>query len=122
MPMLDYFPTLPIVISGYGTFDFSQSYVSMEGTDNIMAALEHRDRICKITLRNPLDFVLDKFVAMMRESFPALTELELESDDSYTITPLDSFLGAPRLCSLRLYGRYQTSFPLPTTLSISTSA
>jgi hypothetical protein len=104
MAMLDYFPTLPIVISGYGTFDFSQSYVSMEGTDNIMAALEHRDRICKITLRNPLDFVLDKFVAMMRESFPALTELELESDDSYTITPLDSFLGAPRLCSLRLYG------------------
>jgi len=104
MAMLDYFPTLPIVISGYGIFDFSQSRVTMEGTDNIMAALEHRSRIRQITLMNPLDFVLDRFIAMMRESFPALTELELELNDRYTIIPLDSFSGAPHLRSLRLYG------------------
>jgi hypothetical protein len=41
---------------------------------------------------------------MMREPYPALTELEIEVDDSYTIIPLDSFSGAPHLRSLRLYG------------------
>jgi hypothetical protein len=98
MAMLDYFPTLPIV-------NFAQShYVTMEGTDKIIAALEHRDRIRRITLRNPSHIVLDRFIAMMRESFPALTELELELDDDSYIVPLDSFSGAPRLCSLRLYG------------------
>ena len=103
MALLDYFPTLPIVISAYGTFGFAQPRATMEGTNKIIAALGHRDRVRQITLRNPSQLVLNSFVAMMRDSFPALTELELEFDE-YTAVPLDSFSGAPRLCSLRLYG------------------
>jgi len=75
----------------------------MEGTDNIVAALEHRDRICKITLNNPPRSLLNMFTELMQESLPALAELELELDDQSTILPLDSFSCAPRLQSIRFY-------------------
>jgi hypothetical protein len=67
---LDAWPALPIVISGYR--------VSSTGIDNIIAALEHHDRVCKIKLRfavrEPEEIVLS-----MEETFPILTDLDLST-------------------------------------------
>jgi hypothetical protein len=78
------------------------------GVDNIIAALEHNDRVCEIELHylsNPeLERVMDS--AAMQKSFPELADLHLgmnEHDESPPILP-DSSLGgtAPRLRSLQL--------------------
>ena len=100
MAMLDSFPTLPIVL--LSIYD-SQRRVLREWV-NINTALERRDRIRKITLMNPDHFEWDIFTAMMRESYPALTELELRFDYPYPTVPLSPLSGAPHLRSLRLYG------------------
>ena len=76
----------------------------MEGADNIVAALEHHDRICQITLRNPPRSLLQMFTELMQESFPALTELEIGSEDQSTTLPLDLFSGAPHLRSICFQG------------------
>jgi len=75
--------------------------------DNIIAALEHNDRICQIGLGcSKLEYVTDS--AAMQKSFPELTDLHLlifVDDRPAPILP-DSFLGgtAPRLRSLKLSG------------------
>ncbi|KAI0290798.1 hypothetical protein BC826DRAFT_970259 [Russula brevipes] len=100
--MLDIWPALPIVIYGDTT--------SREGADNIVAALEHRDRVCRIILVTTLNF--DRFAAAMNEPFPELTTLILDG----LVLP-DSFLGgfAPRLRTLYSNG---ISYPaLPKLLS-----
>jgi len=90
--MLDVWPTLPIVI--------------MEDADDIITALLHRDRVCQINLRFLPLSLLDKFIPMMQESFPMLTQLRLSSSNEFAAVVLpDSFLGgfAPRLQELDLY-------------------
>jgi hypothetical protein len=106
--MLDIWPALPIVIQ---YFSFPRSSV-----DNIFAALEHRNRVHSITLyTSDRTSELEKAVAMMQDSFPVLTDLQLDlhSDDKIDETALvipDSFLGgsAPCLRGLTLGGM---SFP-----------
>jgi hypothetical protein len=72
------------------------------GVDNIIAALEHNDRVCQIELQylKQLEYVTNS--PAMQKPFPELTDLRLGIRDE----PLpDSFLGgtAPRLRSLYLY-------------------
>ena len=86
--MLDVWPLLPIVIV---------SHDKKWGVDNIIAALEHNDRICELYL---FGSQMEKIFAAMQRSFPALTRLRLYKI-ALVVSP--SFLGAsaPRLRSLR---------------------
>jgi hypothetical protein len=75
--------------------------------DNVVVALEHNDRICKIHLCHTLSLGFEKAVAAMQQPFPELTCLELWLDDKTAalVVPA-SFLGgsAPQLQSLSLHG------------------
>jgi F-box-like len=106
--MLDIWPALPIMISNLNDFD-PESWV--EGADNIIAALERKERICNIGLGDVPSWLLERFAAVMQGPFPSLTSLLLWSNnDTVPVLP-DSFLNgrAPRLRSLQLDN---TSFPM----------
>ena len=112
--MLGIWPDLPIVIDDGLLSRLLLGLPRKEHTDNIVAALEHRDRVCQITFANlPLP-LYRIFAPRMRESFPALTrlyfDLELDSELESPVLPLHSFLGgsAPHLRSLTL-----GSIPIP---------
>jgi len=98
--MLDIWPAIPIVIWK------SRDPISLEeGADNIIAALEHPDRVCEIRLGNIPSSILESFAAVMQEPFLALTSLELLLDDKWDPPVLpESFLGGsvPRLLFLDL--------------------
>jgi len=100
--MLDIWPPLPIVISGHS--------FSVWGVDNILAAPEHNNRVCQIELWLVTNSPSGKLLAAMEKPFPALTSLELFSEDETVPVDPDSFLGgsAPRLQSLSL-----TRIPFP---------
>ena len=92
--MLDVWPALPLYI---------QCVFFAESVDNIIAVLEHSDRVCRIDLVfKGLD--LDKLSAAMQVPFPELTKLWLSSNGETVSALPDSFLGgsAPRLETLWL--------------------
>ena len=93
---VDVWPRFPIVISGNDNEEW--------GVDNIIAALEHNDRVCGVELWNVQSSQMEKVLAAMQEPFPALTYLDLVSKDKTGPVIPDSFLGgsAPRLRSLSL--------------------
>jgi hypothetical protein len=100
--MLHVWPPLPIVISG--DFRFSGG---KPGFDNIIATLEHNNRICEIRLNYPSNPQMEMAVAAMWQPFPALTTLDLQLPDGREPIVLpDSFLGgfAPHLQKLVLGG------------------
>ena len=88
----------------------------MSGVDNIIAALEQRDRVCDITL-NVSGWMMDAIVPAMLGQFPALKSIVLDVGDSAMVVVPSSFLGgsAPQPQWLTLYA---IPFPaLPTLLS-----
>jgi len=95
--MLDIWPALPIVISSNG----------FHGADNITAALECNDRVCKIDLGGDLASLLSRSAAAIEKPFPALLSMGLHSSWHYKQVPAlsGSFLGgfAPRLRSIWLH-------------------
>jgi len=99
---LDIWPVLPIVIVA----DYMGSNFKEDAT-NVIAALRHHSRVCKIFYLNRQfqDSLLKEFAAI-DEPFPALTSLELFSYTQNVPVLPDSFLGgsAPRLRSLYLEG------------------
>ncbi|KAF8502626.1 hypothetical protein F5888DRAFT_1109167 [Russula emetica] len=110
---LHIWPPLPLIIHDIDPIfddEFEPSSV-----DNIIAALEHNDRVCQIRLdfysSSQLEYVTDS--TAMHKPFPELTDFRLKGRFAYNgsgpILP-DSFLGgtAPRLRSLDLY---DVSFP-----------
>ena len=113
--MLGVWPALPIVIT-----DDSDS---MESVDDIIAALEQRDRVCQITLEDIPRWKMGVFVPAMLGPFPALQGITFEASDvdsSIVVVP-DSFLGgsAPQLEWFTFHG---FPFPaLPTLLSSTTN-
>jgi hypothetical protein len=105
---LNIWPALPIAIQdGRGGASRGRG-----GIDNVIAALEHHDRVCRIDLSDIPVLVLKKFAAAMKGPFPALTSLELHSGNKAPALP-DSFLGgsAPRLQMLVLWGIPFTAIP-----------
>ena len=104
---LDIWPPLPISICGY---NFHKKGGEV---DNIVAALEHRDRVCKINLWDVTGSELELYLPVMGEPFSALTSLQLRRIN-YEVAEMarfpDSFLGgfAPLLQTLTLNG-----IPLP---------
>jgi hypothetical protein len=92
-------PTFPIVI------DESRSRLPLSGA-NIIAALEHHDRVSEIYL-NTSSTVLKRLYRVMKKPYPVLTHLRLHISNSKSAPVLrDSFLGgsAPRLEYLYLEG------------------
>jgi hypothetical protein len=104
MDTLDAWPPFPLIIRDVDNI-FDDESLSV---DNIIAALEHNDRVCQIQLNcfssSELEHVTDS--AAMLKPFPELSYLRLETylyDRPGPILP-NSFLGgtAPRLRSLKL--------------------
>jgi len=102
--LLDIWPALPIEIY---PFHQSTNQGMLKVTENVITALEHRDRVSDITVhhfRVP-GRKLKRFLEMMQYPFPALTYLELWEwlDEEAAVIP-DSFLGgsAPLLQTLQL--------------------
>ena len=89
---LDIWPPLPLIIDGCPVW--------MESADNINAALEHNDRVCRISLNcEHLEYV----AAAIHKPFPRLTKLVIITN--YAPILPDSFLGgtAPRLREILLH-------------------
>ena len=93
---LDCWPPLPIVIYGWKH--------EMLRVSDIVAAFEQNDRVCQVLLWDISSSLLERVLALMQQSFPALTSLRLSSDDNEAPALSDSFLGgsAPRLQYLQL--------------------
>ena len=117
--ILDIWPPLPLIICDVDhILDDGPSSV-----DNIIAALEHNDRVCQIKLNfftsSELEYVMD---SVADKPFPELTDLHLGifKDDRPGPILLDSFLGgtAPRLQSIHLE---DVSFPGLPKLLLSTT-
>jgi F-box-like len=100
---LDIWPPLPLIIQELNDFFFDDT----PSEDNIIAALEHNDRVCQIDLscltRSKLEYVTDS--AAMHKPIPELTDLHLSGFRRDSILP-DSFLGGttPRLRLLIFWG------------------
>ncbi|KAI0282417.1 hypothetical protein BC826DRAFT_1064926 [Russula brevipes] len=116
--MLDIWPVLPIVIDGLWI-----QALPLHDTDDLIAALKYRDRICKITFSifsNPLS---ERFTATVMEPFPELKYLALWSFDrvrSAPILPESVFGGSvPRLQALSFL---HISTPFPTLQKLLLSA
>ena len=96
---LDVWPNLPIVVENHILFE-------NQGVDNIVAALEHNDRICE-TLLTPIPSPqLGRILTAMQQPFPALKFLWLgfmDENEAAQVEP-DLFLGgsAPHLQTLHL--------------------
>ena len=82
-----------------------------EGMENIITALEHRDRISGIHFTNVNGSALRKLASVMNELHPLLTDIHIESTDGWVPALPETFLGgsAPHLRSFVLSG-----IPFPT--------
>jgi len=111
---LEIWPELPIVV-------VAEDVKSKEDVTNIIGALGHHNRVCRIYYSNwqHQDLLLEEFAAI-DEPFPALTSLNLISYGRNVPVLPDSFLGgsAPRLRSLCLYG---VAYPSIGNLLLSTT-
>jgi hypothetical protein len=109
---LDYWPTFPIIIRSTLTSTVFTLY-DHENGENIVAALEQRDRVCKVELKNLTSYLLNSFTEVMQEPFPALTGIFLSSHiDAEPVLP-DKFLGrsAPNLQYFDLDGISFSALP-----------
>jgi hypothetical protein len=108
---LDVWPLLPIIIW--------VQRPQIWDADNIVAVLEHNERICELTLLDILRSQAEKVLAAMQQPFPALTSVWLRFKPSPIISVL--FLGgsAP---SLRMFALDGIPFPgLPKLLLSATN-
>ena len=98
---LDIWPPFPIAITSVNPYR-----VGARGEENIIAALEQRDRVCEITLFGLKSAELERFAAVMEEPLPTLTHLILLSFDRMSAMLPRTFLGgsAPSLRLLALQG------------------
>jgi len=100
--LLDIWPPFPIAVS----LPYTSSVVDENGVENIIAALECRDRISDILIDDIRGPQLEKLFTVLHEPFPVLTRFLLEStDESVPVLP-ETFLGgsAPRLQTFWLTG------------------
>jgi hypothetical protein len=99
---LDVWPALPLIVHS----------VSEASVDDVIAELEHSDRICQITLDCHTSLEIEKLWTAMRVPFPELAALYLRGPSIGPALP-DSFLGgsAPRLRFLCLHAIPFPAFP-----------
>lgn len=106
---LHIWPPLPITVH-YSPKDEDDH---AEGVENVIAALEHRDRIFRIDFDGLSASILERFAAAMQEPLPALTHLCLLPYDMMAPVLPAAFLGgsAPALQSLILDGIAYRALP-----------
>ena len=105
---IDAWPPLPILVTGSGFREEEW------GVDNILAALEHNDRIRELVFYGFPRSDVDKVLAAMHQPFPALTYLRLESRVETLPVDHSSFLGGsapPQLQHLALSSISFTGVP-----------
>jgi hypothetical protein len=96
---LGIWPLLPINITAYNLKQWGK-----QGEDNIIAALEHNDRICQLYFFSIPSSQMGRILEAMQQPFPELTYLRLGLEDKTTLVVPASFLdgSAPRLQRLIL--------------------
>jgi hypothetical protein len=101
---LDCWPALPIVLQyAYGPLTLPVD------EDNVIAALEHPDRICAMDLTVTTS-LLEKLTILAQKRFPVLEYLGLEGEPENKPILLNKFLIGP--CpSLRILQVYRVAFP-----------
>ena len=104
--MLDLWPPFPLAIASFPNI----GNYRIKNVDNIVAVLEHRNRVCRINISEISSLDLERVLAAMQEPFPELTSLALLPNDTMMAVLPNSFLGGstPRLRFLTLRG---ISFP-----------
>ena len=88
--------------------------VDKNDLENVIAALECRDRTSEIHIFDIRGFVLERLVPVLQEPLPVVTHFSLcSTDESMPVLP-ETFLGgfAPRLQSFLLSGIPFPSFPI----------
>ena len=108
---LDIWPPIPITIFWYSRKS------NNDGRDNIIAALERRDRIIWIRIEG---YGLQELFAVAERPFPILKELSLSSDDEIAPVLNEEFLAgsAPHL---RYFTLMNIGFPAFPKLALSTT-
>jgi hypothetical protein len=111
--LLDFLPpTMPIMISN--SFDSPKPHLapSLEDASQVIAALEHRDRVWWIHLQDLPSALLEKLATTMQETLPTLKYLRLWADDETQAAPVlpEGFLGGSAPC-LDTFGLRGISFP-----------
>ena len=100
---LDFWPPFPIDLA-------VMTEVNLNHYDNILATLEHRDRVCYINMDRLSSSLWEKVLPLMQKPFPILTGLYIQNTGEILSVAPDLFLGgsAPQLRKLSLGG-----FPFP---------
>jgi F-box-like len=108
--LLHIWPEFPLVIKLI--YREMQHSISEDVFDDVIAALEHRDRVRSIDLHRLTSSDFERITTMMEEPFPELTDLSLCSEDRVLHIP-DTFLNgsAPSLRKLSLRRISFPSFP-----------
>ena len=107
--LLDIWPPFPIIVLLTPT----SPVVDINDVENLITALEFRDRTSVIWICDIRGPVLEKLVTVLHEPFPVLTHFSLVSIDESALALPETFLGgfAPRLQSFALTGIPFPSFP-----------
>jgi hypothetical protein len=113
---LDVWPAFPLVLRSYTESKLDSSEDSF---DNLVAALEHYDRVRQIDITNPADSLWKKHVTAMDEPFTALRSLCFDSLGEAVPLP-DTFLNGSYPC-LQYLDLSSLSFPSLPRLLLSTS-
>ena len=109
---LDIWPPFPISIS------CNRSKLDDESQDNIIAALEHHDRVIQINIDG---FRLETYFAVTRKPFPVLTDFDLRSSDETAPVLDEEFLGGSTPCLQRFF-LDEIAFPAFPRLALSCSS
>lgn len=110
---LEFWPTFPVAIR-YPRLTRRVRPLTSKDEDNVIAALEHADRICELNV--PMtDSLLAKSAALLQASFPTLQTLRLGPQETSRplILPV-GFLGgdAPRMRDIHLTSTAFSALPL----------
>ena len=107
--LLDIWPPFPIVVY----LQSPRSVLDENGVENIIAALECRDRISDILIHEIRGPELETLVTVLHKPLPVLTSFSLHSTDQSVPVLPETFLGGsvPRLKSFHLSGIPFPSFP-----------
>jgi hypothetical protein len=105
--LLNVWPAFPLNIYFH---PMSRNLIPKENLDNLIAALEHTDRVSEVDITFPPGPLWDQVVAVMQEPFPAMTHLSFRTSSGRGLHLPGTFLNgsAPRLKNLRFSG---VSFP-----------
>jgi len=99
--LLDFLPpAMPIMISNSFNSPTPHPTLSFEDGNQVVAAIEQRDRVWWIHLQDLPSALLEKLATMMQETFPTLKYLRLWATDEIQAVPFlpEGFLGGSAPC------------------------